>query len=98
MIGRGGGQLYAAPSSCPIINVMEEEDGVAIAADVEMVSVGLHADLLLRLDCYCDAMKHHPATPNEIHRIPFWAFRSNVIQAAVGFFLDDPELPLFESD
>ena len=83
---------YAVLSPCPSIDVMEEDngDGVAIAADVEMVSVGLHADLLLRLDCYCDAMKHHPATPHEINQIPFWAFRSIVFLAAVVFFLDFP--------
>jgi len=76
----------------------DDGDGVAIAADVEMVSVGLNSALLLKLDCYCDAMRQHPSTPDEVIQIPFWAFRSNVIQAAVGFFLDDPELPLFELD
>ena len=76
----------------------EGTEGVSIASDVEMVSVGLHSDLLLRLDCYCDQMRQHPACPEEVNEIPFWAFRSNVIQAAVGFFLDDPELPLFELD
>jgi hypothetical protein len=37
-------------------------------------------------------MQKHPSCPEQISELPMWAFRSNVIQAAIRGMLDESEI------
>ena len=59
------------------------EMALQIPGEMEMVAVAIPGPLLLELDIYCDNLRAHPSCPEIISNLPMWAFRSNVIQAAV---------------
>ena len=59
------------------------EMALQIPNDVEMVAVAIPGPLLLELDIYCDNLRAHPSCPEMVRNLPMWAFRSNVIQAAI---------------
>ena len=59
------------------------ELALQIPGEMEMVAVAIPDALLLDVDIYCDALRTHPSCPVEVRNLPMWAFRSNVIQAAI---------------
>ena len=61
----------------------DSEIALQIPSDMEMVAVAIPGPLLLELDIYCDNLRAHPSCPEIISSLPMWAFRSNVIQAAI---------------
>ena len=61
----------------------ELEMALQIPNDMEMVALAIPDPLLLDLDIYCDSLRAHPSCPAEVRNLPMWAFRSNVIQAAI---------------
>ena len=63
-----------------------------ILTDMDFVAVAIPASLLLELDVYADSMQKHPSCPEQISELPMWAFRSNVIQAAIRGMLDESEI------
>lgn len=63
-----------------------------VPADMDFVALAIPAPLLLDLDVYVDAMQRHPSCPEAISELPMWAFRSNVVQAAIRAMLDDSEM------
>jgi hypothetical protein len=63
-----------------------------IPTDMDFVAVAIPASLLLELDVYADSMQKHPSCPEQISELPMWAFRSNVIQAAIRGMLDESEI------
>ena len=63
-----------------------------IPTDMDFVAVTIPASLLLELDVYADSMQKHPSCPEQISELPMWAFRSNVIQAAIRGMLDESEI------
>lgn len=59
------------------------EMALQIPGEMEMVALAIPGPLLLELDIYCDNLRAHPSCPEVVRNLPMWAFRSNVIQAAI---------------
>ena len=71
-----------------------EQIALEVPYDTDFVAVAIPSDLLLELDVYGDSMRKHPGCPSEVAALPMWAFRSNIIQAAIRellFDMDDEE-------
>tara|TARA_X000000368_G_C22618212_1_gene531106 strand:+ start:274 stop:561 length:288 start_codon:yes stop_codon:yes gene_type:complete len=69
-----------------------DASALQVPTDMDFVAVAIPASLLLELDVYVDSMQKHPSCPPAISQLPMWAFRSNVIQAAVRSMLDESEM------
>jgi len=69
-----------------------DASALQVPTDMDFVAVAIPASLLLELDVYADSMQKHPSCPAAISQLPMWAFRSNVIQAAVRGMLDESEM------
>ena len=71
-----------------------EQIALEVPYETEFVSLAIPSNLLLELDVYGDSMRRHPGCPPEVAALPMWAFRSNIIQAAIRellFEMDDEE-------
>ena len=74
----------------PVASPFEyDATALQVPTDMDFVAVAIPASLLLELDVYADSMQKHPSCPEQISELPMWAFRSNVIQAAVRNMLDE---------
>ena len=69
-----------------------DASALQVPTDMDFVAVAIPASLLLELDVYADSMQKHPSCPPATSQLPMWAFRSNVIQAAVRSMLDESEM------
>tara|TARA_Y100000401_G_scaffold62156_1_gene49359 strand:- start:3482 stop:3733 length:252 start_codon:yes stop_codon:yes gene_type:complete len=61
-----------------------DEPALAIHPDIQIISIGLSSDLLMRIDLEALELTENPHVPDEMKRLPLWALRSNVIGEAIN--------------
>ena len=80
----GGGRKAPSLLGDPMDYDDEIEPALAIHPDIQIISIGVTSDVLMRIDIDALELSENPHVPEEVKHLPMWALRSNVIGEAIN--------------
>ena len=62
----------------------ETEPALAIHPDIQIIAIGISAEVLSRIDMEAIELEENPNVSHELRALPMWALRSNIIGEAIN--------------